>query len=215
MTLGPVNAAELHAAAARGRAMNGVVACVVGHSSLLLIFEREPDADGVTRAIASRSRLEQVEARRLTVPVSFDGPDLPEFLGRTGLSRDDFLDRVQHLTLSARYLGFRGGFAYLDGWPEEWSMPRRPTSRPRVPAGTFAIAGSVAGFYPFDSPGGWNLLGRTSMDLEYALRAGDEIQIRVAPRVPRGDGARHARRYTLLFLSAAARSRSAARSARR
>lgn len=56
-------------------------------------------------------------------------------------------------------------------------MPRRPTSRARVPAGTFAIAGAVAAFYPIDSPGGWNLLGRTRMDLAYAIRAGDEIVI--------------------------------------
>ena len=55
-------------------------------------------------------------------------------------------------------------------------MPRRPTSRPRVPAGTFAIAGSVAGSIR-STRGRVELLGRTSMDLEYALRPGDEIRI--------------------------------------
>jgi hypothetical protein len=75
-----------------------------------------------------------------------------------------------------RYLGFRGGFGYLDGWPEEWAMPRRPTSRP-VSRGSYAVAGDVAGFYPIDSPGGWNILGHTDYDIAYALAPGDVIEI--------------------------------------
>jgi hypothetical protein len=107
---------------------------------------------------------------------SAQGADLEEFLARTGQQLDHFLARVSTLRLRARYLGFRGGFAYLDGWPEEWAMPRRATSRP-VPRGSFAIAGNVAGFYPLDTPGGWNLLGRTDAALAYAIKAGDEIVI--------------------------------------
>ena len=68
-------------------------------------------------------------------------------------------------------------------------MPRRATSRP-VPRGSFGIAGSVAGFYPIDTPGGWNLLGRTDVDLEHAIAPGDEIviepvdEIHIAPAPP-------------------------------
>jgi len=87
------------------------------------------------------------------------------------------------LRLTARYLGFRAGFAYLDGWPREFAIPRQPTSRP-VKRGTFAVAGTVAGFYPIDTPGGWNLLGTTDALLWDARRdppnlieAGDEIVI--------------------------------------
>jgi allophanate hydrolase subunit 1 len=163
--LGDVTAAELHAAAARMRAEEGVLACIPGHSSLYVIR-------GEKRASTT---LTAREPRQLRVPVVFDGPDLPELLGR--ISREDFLARVATLRLTARYLGFRGGFAYLDGWPDEWSMPRRPTSRPHVARGTFAIAGNVAGFYPIDSPGGWNLLGRTDVDLEHAITPGDVITI--------------------------------------
>src|SRR5947207_5915098 len=64
----------------------------------------------------------------------------------------------REVTLRARYLGFRAGFAYLEGWPDP--MPRLPTSRP-VARGSFAVAGTMAGFYPIDTPGGWNVLGRT------------------------------------------------------
>ena len=162
--LGDVTAEELHLAAARMRTEEGVLACIPGHSSLYVIRgERGPHS-----AISTR------EPREWRIRVAFDGADLPELLER--VSRDEFLERVAALRLTARYLGFRGGFAYLDGWPEEWAMPRRATSRP-VARGAFAIAGNVAGFYPIDSPGGWNLLGHTDADLEHALIPGDVIVI--------------------------------------
>src|ERR1041385_3437562 len=68
----------------------------------------------------------------------------------------------REVTLRARYLGFRAGFAYLEGWPDP--MPRLATSRP-VARGSFAVAGTMAGFYPIDTPGGWNVLGRTNVVL--------------------------------------------------
>ncbi len=198
--LGEVSGDELHAAARAVSAMRQVRACIVGHSSLYVIFD-EPVAESpgpvaespsrrvaeVIDAISSSStarRLDDSTTGRLddsptsrTVRVSFaNAPDLAEFLARTHLTLDAFLARVATLRLTARYLGFRGGFAYLDGWPEEWAMPRRPTSRP-VARGSFAIAGSVAGFYPIDTPGGWNVLGRTEEDLENALTPGDVITI--------------------------------------
>lgn len=68
----------------------------------------------------------------------------------------------REVTLTARYLGFRAGFAYLEGWPSP--MPRLATSRP-VARGSFAVAGTMAGFYPIDTPGGWNVLGWTNVTL--------------------------------------------------
>ena len=181
--LGEVTAAELHATAAEMRSRPGVVACIPGHSSLYLIFDRAIPNNGGQALLPVQDWLSSpLQTGQAGVPVlhrvavHFDGPDLPEFLGRIALSFDDFLARVRQLRLVARYLGFRGGFAYLDGWPAEWAMPRRPTSRP-VRRGTFAIAGSVAGFYPIDTPGGWNLLGHTLMSLENAIRAGDDLLI--------------------------------------
>jgi hypothetical protein len=110
------------------------------------------------------------------IEVAFDGEDLAEFLATHALTHERFLERLEHLTLTARYIGFRAGFAYLDGWPEEWAMPRRATSRP-VRRGAFAIAGSVAAFYPIDSPGGWNILGHTGEDLVDAIQPGERLRI--------------------------------------
>lgn len=62
-------------------------------------------------------------------------------------------------------LGFTPGFAYLLGLPDALHMPRRATPRTRVPAGSVAIGGAQTGVYPRDTPGGWHLIGRTSLNL--------------------------------------------------
>lgn len=152
--LGEVSAEELHAYARKVREAGFAV--VVGHSSVLAVEDRQSFLSGQARSPVLHR-----------IPVVFDGAEV-------GLLPRDFMHRIPPLT--ARYLGFRGGFAYLDGWPEEWSLPRRSTSRP-VLRGTFAVAGNVAGFYPIDSPGGWNLLGRTNVNLENAIAPGDVIVI--------------------------------------
>lgn len=173
--LGDVAAAELHAAAAYVRAQDRVLACIAGHSSLYVICDGPPDT-------AAFSRLESAEpatlpSRTHRLQVQFDGVDFEPFLRSVNLPAADVFDRLRNLRLQARYIGFRGGFAYLDGWPDEWTMPRRSTSRPRVRRGTFAIAGTTAGFYPIDTPGGWNLLGHTDAPLEHAFAAGDLVTI--------------------------------------
>jgi len=154
-----VSAAELHARAAALRVRENVVACIVGQQSIYVVFDREPSIDfddAPPIAFTPQSHV---------IDVDFSGADLDEFLTHAHITRDEFLQRLPSIRLTARYLGFRAGFAYLEGWPEEWRMPRRTTSRNLVPRGSFAIAGVMAGFYPADSPGGWNLLGRTNATL--------------------------------------------------
>ena len=142
-----------------------VLACVTGHESLLVVCDHAPDVDAVASAIAGMTADAESPARRHRIDVAFDGIDLDELLARIAISRDEFLERIRDVRLTVRYLGFRAGFAYCDGWPEPWRLPRRSTSRNRVPRGSFAIAGAMAGFYPVDSPGGWNLLGTTNAPL--------------------------------------------------
>src|SRR5258706_1218879 len=176
-----VTAAELHARAAALHEHPHVVACIVGQQSLYVVFDDEPaiDFDDVP-PIAFTPRTHVID-------VDFSGPDLDELLAHAHLTRGDFLKRAPSIRLAARSLGFRAGFAYLEGWPDEWRMPRRATSRNLVPRGSFAIAGAMAGFYPVDSPGGWNLLGRTNATLwdphadpPNRFAPGDAIEIRPA-----------------------------------
>ena len=179
VTLPDASAARVRAAAETVRTIAGVVAAIVGHESVYVIGTS--DADAVRRAIDSAVVASSVATKRHRIAVSFHEThalDLAEFLSFVRISRDEFLQRIPSILLVARYLGFRAGFAYLEGWPAEWSMPRRSTSRNLVPGGSFAIAASMAGFYPVDSPGGWNILGRTAAPVNL-FAPGDEIQIDV------------------------------------
>jgi KipI family sensor histidine kinase inhibitor len=181
--LGAVSASALHAAAESVRSVQSVTACIPGHSSLYVICEGWPDVARIADAAHLGSPAVRPSPRVVRIRISFaneHAPDLEELLQSTATTHAAFMARMEGLRLTARHLGFRGGFAYLDGWPQEWAMPRRATPRPHVPRGSFGIAGSVAGFYPIDSPGGWNLLGRTDADLEHAIAPGDVLELEPA-----------------------------------
>jgi biotin-dependent carboxylase-like uncharacterized protein len=87
-------------------------------------------------------------------------------------------------------VGFAPGFPYLGGLPSELATPRRETPRPRVAAGSVGIGGAQTGVYPLESPGGWNLIGRTNCRLFDArrtppglLQAGDRLKFRAVPEL--------------------------------
>ena len=62
-------------------------------------------------------------------------------------------------------IGFLPGFPYMGGWPKSLATPRLATPRQRVPGHSLAVAGEMCAVYPWDSPGGWNLIGRTPVSL--------------------------------------------------
>ena len=100
----------------------------------------------------------------VTIPVCYDlefGPDLQEVANQARISTREVIRLHSSPTYRVHFLGFTPGFAYLGGLPEALHAPRLATPRKHVPAGTVAIAGSQAGVYPVDSPGGWRLIGRT------------------------------------------------------
>jgi KipI family sensor histidine kinase inhibitor len=139
-------------------------AAIAGHSSVLLLFVRPHAMERSIDLEIDDDPLHR-EVRRHDIAVSLapqDAPDLPDVLATLGLSRDTFIEQLTAATLRPRFFGFRPGFAYLDGLPSGWNIPRRATSRTRVPRGSLGIAAGLAGFYPEESPGGWNLIGRAS-----------------------------------------------------
>ena len=95
------------------------------------------------------------------IPVTYDGEDLDAVSAACGLSVDDVIARHQAGTYRCGFCGFAPGFAYLTGLDPALHLPRRPTPRTRVPAGSVAIAAEYAAVYPSVSPGGWHLIGRT------------------------------------------------------
>ncbi len=101
----------------------------------------------------------------MTIPVEYAGDDLAEVAERGALTVDEVIDAHSGATYTVAFCGFAPGFAYLTGLPAALHLPRRATPRPRVPAGSVAIAGDLAAVYPTASPGGWHLLGRTTVGL--------------------------------------------------
>ena len=99
------------------------------------------------------------------VVVTYDGPDLESIAGRWGMTRAEAVATHTALEYVAAFCGFAPGFAYLAGLPAELAVPRLATPRPRVPAGSVAVADNWSGIYPTASPGGWLLLGRTAQVL--------------------------------------------------
>jgi KipI family sensor histidine kinase inhibitor len=123
--------------------------------------------------------------REHIIPVTYDGPDLSEVAERTGL----LLSEVIRLHSDRRYdvylVGFVPGWAFLGDLDPALVLPRRAQPRPRVPAGSVAIAGAQTGVYPLATPGGWHLIGRTSVvlfdpaaDPPALLQPGDRVKFK-------------------------------------
>ncbi len=111
---------------------------------------------------------EEYEPRVVEIPVCYGGefgPDLEEVASRNGLTPDE----VIRIHASGEYLvymvGFAPGFPYMGGMDKRIAAPRRPTPRLSIPRGTVGIAGEQTGVYPIETPGGWQLIGRTPIPL--------------------------------------------------
>jgi KipI family sensor histidine kinase inhibitor len=99
------------------------------------------------------------------IPVVYDGADLEEVSSLTGLSSAEVIERHVSVEYVVAYLGFSPGFGYLSGLDEALHITRRDSPRTAVPAGSVAIAGPYGAVYPSPSPGGWRLLGHTTLTL--------------------------------------------------
>lgn len=98
----------------------------------------------------------------LTIDVVYDGPDLDEVARLTGLTREEVVGAHTGSLWRVGFGGFAPGFAYLVGGDNRLEVPRRSEPRTKVPAGAVGLAGEFSGIYPRESPGGWQLIGRTS-----------------------------------------------------
>jgi KipI family sensor histidine kinase inhibitor len=158
------------AAAVRlARALAGrteLVDVVPGHRTVLVTWAggQRPDLDGLVRS-ALASAAAPVPGRDVEIPVFYDGSDLEEVARLVRLSPEEVVERHTAPEYVVAFIGFAPGFAYLLGGDERLDVPRLVRPRERVPAGSVAIAGPYSGVYPRDSPGGWRLLGRTSLAL--------------------------------------------------
>ena len=103
----------------------------------------------------------QSEQPEVEIRVEYDGPDLAEVGELTGLGVDGVVAAHTATTWRVAFGGFAPGFGYLVGGDPRLAVPRRESPRTRVPAGSVGLAGEFSGVYPRESPGGWQLIGRT------------------------------------------------------
>lgn len=120
--------------------------------------------------------------RLVEIPTIYDGPDLPEVAQRIGCTVAEVVAMHSERTYLAAFAGFAPGFMYCTGLDERLRIPRRDTPRTSVPSGSVAIADVYTSIYPVPSPGGWNLLGRTDVQL-FDLHAAQPALIRPGDRV--------------------------------
>ncbi len=168
-------------AALDGATLPGVVDIVPGARTVLVKLDG-PRNQGATRDRLRKLRItaESIPAaaadRRadVVIDVVYDGPDLAEVAGRTGLSTSEVIDAHCGTLWQVGFSGFAPGFAYLVDGDPRLRVSRRSEPRTSVPAGSVALAGEFSAVYPRRSPGGWQLIGHTDAvlwDLERPIPA--------------------------------------------
>jgi KipI family sensor histidine kinase inhibitor len=156
----------------RSEALNGVIETVPTFRSLMIHFDPLVTTTGdLERAIGSlldRDRGSHIDATLWRIPVCYEGkfaPDLAEVAQLTGLTPDDVVAMHSGTRYHVYMLGFLPGFPYMGDLPAQLALPRRADPRLRVPAGSISIATSLTAIYPYESPGGWHLIGATPIRL--------------------------------------------------
>lgn len=184
-------------ASLKAEPLDGIEEIVPGARTVLLKFC--PGAPVQERLQEIRAR--PLQSRRestgkvVDIPVVYDGDDLDEVAGLTGLERAEIVRRHAAGTYTVAFTGFAPGFAYLTGGDPLLHVPRRATPRTRIPAGAVGLAGPFSGVYPQASPGGWQIIGRTSVAMwdmarerPALLQPGDTVRfvpIEAAAEAPR------------------------------
>lgn len=165
----------------------GLGSAVPAYASVLARFDplalAPGDALARAQALATAGAATTRAGRLVEIPTVYDGPDLDEVASLSGITRDDLVGLHALRVYTAYFLGFMPGFAYCGRLDARIVAPRLAAPRPRVLAGSVAIADGQTGVYPFDSPGGWRVIGHTglamfdpSRERPALLAAGDRVR---------------------------------------
>ncbi|WP_137937131.1 5-oxoprolinase subunit PxpB [Chitinivorax sp. B] len=158
--------------AAALRAQHRFIDIVPGMNNLTVVFDPlRQNSQEVLDQLSTQwqqAKQQQFEPREVRIPVCYGGkagPDLDNVSSYTGLTPEAVIALHSSVDYTVFFLGFQPGFAYMGGLPDALITPRRAEPRLAVPAGSVGIGGAQTGIYPAQSPGGWQLIGRTSLTL--------------------------------------------------
>jgi inhibitor of KinA len=174
------------------RPVDGIIDLHPAYASILVVFDpvRQDHAGlqlSLRRRLAESERVELPPPQRIEIPVCYGGeygPDLDAVAQLHQIPPERVVVLHSSAVYTVYFLGFAPGFGYLGGLPDNIATPRLDTPRARVPAGSVGIAGAQTGVYPFATPGGWRLIGRTPLRMfdpgrearMSLLRTGDQVR---------------------------------------
>ncbi|MGA7207065.1 MAG: carboxyltransferase domain-containing protein, partial [Specibacter sp.] len=185
--LGSLDAVLRLQAALQAQPPEGLVDVVAAASTVLVVTAGTADARRIAAHVRALdlSRAPETDAALVTIDVVYDGEDLAEVGRLTGLGADGVVNAHTATPWTAAFGGFAPGFAYLAAGDSRLGLPRRATPRTAVPAGAVALGGAYSAVYPRQSPGGWQLIGRTDAVLwdlartsPALIRHGNTVQFR-------------------------------------
>jgi inhibitor of KinA len=148
----------------------------------------------IRKALAEINEIhaDRIKASLIEIPVCYETEfafDLEAVAQHAGVHWKEVVDLHCGADYRVHCVGFTPGFPFLGGLPRELATPRRDVPRKEIPAGSVAIGGAQTGIYPIKSPGGWNVIGRTPLQLfdpqkdpPALLRAGDRVRFRSITR---------------------------------
>jgi inhibitor of KinA len=158
--------------------VEGVVETVPTFRSLMVYYDPlvtcRAGLEGAIRGLLDRAGRARATATLWHVPACYEGafaPDLSEVAEMTGLAPSKVVELHSGTRFHVYMLGFLPGFPYMGDLPSGLALPRRADPRLRVPAGSISIATTLSAIYPYESPGGWHLIGATPIRLFDQQRA--------------------------------------------
>jgi inhibitor of KinA len=147
----------------------GLVSTVPAYASLLCHYDASltnaARLEDSVRGLEGHLEPSMPTGHAIDVPTWYDGPDLADVALKTDLTPTAVIDAHAGHEYLVYCIGFAPGFTYCGALPDELAVPRLASPRLRVPAGSIGIAGRQTGIYAVESPGGWNLIGRTALRL--------------------------------------------------
>jgi inhibitor of KinA len=173
----------------------GFIESVPAYSSLTVFFDLPKVCDHKSSSVSAHEAICRVlheriargtsaiseDGRVVEIPVDFGDAaalDIDVIASSHGGTRDEVIDIFVSRIYRVYMLGFLPGFAYMGEVDERIAVPRRSSPRLKVPKGSVGIAGRQTGIYPFESPGGWQIIGRTELEMFTPL---DESPCRLQP----------------------------------
>src|SRR5215211_3881513 len=157
------------AAGAETAGLTDIVEIVPAAATVLVVVSDNAPIAPVRQALAAlpvaAASEVPVSDHVIEIPVEYNGPDLSDVAKLTGLSVEEVIAAHTGTDWRVAFGGFAPGFAYLSWGDRRLAVPRRKEPRTSVPSGAVALAGEFSAVYPRSSPGGWQLIGRTDVEV--------------------------------------------------